>query len=265
MILLKVGAFLAVLLLGPLYVFQAKLIYFPHPYDEADQAKLPWRIDLDFITKAGKQRAYYLPPKNGLPPKRVWLWFSGNAQRALDWEFLLQNHPNVAYGILLIDYPGYGASEGEADPDSIEAAGTGAAKALETHLGSAPRWGVMGHSLGAAAALLVTQELKVDKVILLAPFTSMQDMACNQFPKPVCYLLTHPFDNRALLTRLLNLNQPPQIYLFHGSIDKLIPVAMGQELARLGGAKVFYQEVEAGHNGLPWVIKDQLLSLLAQE
>ena len=60
-----------------------------------------------------------LPPPGNDSVQRVWVLFGGNAGLALDWLGLLTQVNSPGVGFLLIDYPGYGACEGSASPETI--------------------------------------------------------------------------------------------------------------------------------------------------
>ena len=131
---------------------------------------------------------------------------------------------------LLVDYPGYGDSNGVPGPASILRSSLGALRALEKH----PRFrnrastiGLVGHSLGAAASLELAVELMggrtssspppgeeiwldggggVDRIVLVSPFTTMVKMArLVAGPVPPWLLgkmLTSPWDNLSRLREL---------------------------------------------------------------
>src|SRR5205085_1923334 len=83
----------------------------------------------------------------------------------------------------------------------------------------------LGHSLGAAAALSAADALSLTRVVLLAPFTSMTDMARRTVGWPLCYINRHRFDNLARLAALAS--RGARVHVFHGALDEVIPVALG--------------------------------------
>src|SRR5690606_8547888 len=87
-----------------------------------------------------------------------------------------------------------------------------------------PSLGVVGHSLGAAAALQFAAEHPVDRVVVVAPFTSTMDMARRMVGPIFAHLLHHRFDNRARLRELAARETPPRVLLLHGDNDPVIPV-----------------------------------------
>ena len=244
------------LLLGVLLMlalFQHKLIYHPRSYPTGYQ---PWKTSslelLRYQTTEGSQTAYYLPPENN-SVQRVWVLFGGNAGLALDWLGLLAQVSSAGVGFLLIDYPGYGVCEGSASPETIRSSTREAFQAWQREFGleSQPGWATLGHSLGASAALQFSEDHPVDRIVLLAPFTSLADMVRHLFGGWLVPLLRHPFENREPLQMVLERNPTPAILIAHGDRDEVVPVEMGRELASLNQEKVEYLEIpDTGHNDI---------------
>jgi pimeloyl-ACP methyl ester carboxylesterase len=218
-----------------LYLEQSKFIYHPRPYPSSESIAQFNNLDtqIRYQTSQGRQTAFYFPPQNQSPPKHLWVMFNGNASVALlTWPVFIHNDANKEDGFLLIDYPGYGLCEGKPSPANIESSADGALLALQQRLGSpVPQLRVIGHSLGAAAALQFAAKHDVDRVILLAPFTSISDMGKLMFGLHLDFLIRHNFDNRARLAELAQRPSPPRVIIFHGANDEVIPIEMGRELA----------------------------------
>lgn len=236
-----------VLLLG-----QQKMIYHPRSYGSAYSvlARPPIQ-ELGYRTAEGAQVSFYLPPKSGTPiPERLWILFGGNGSLALFWDDFLERHPKETDGFLLLEYPGYGRCDGTPSPESIQASAESALAALTAKLGAVPsRVGVLGHSLGSAAALNFASRTRVDRVVLIAPFTSLLDMARRTVGFPLCHLLLHRFDNRARLAELSQRKPVPAITIIHGEEDEIIPVSMGAELAALHPQMTRFLKIgDADHN-----------------
>ena len=222
-----------------LYFRQHSFIYHPRKYTPGYERTLPaGAVPLRYTTSvAGNQVAFYIPPGSGVAePTRVWLMFSGNASVALDWLDIVAMSRNESDGFLLIDYPGYGASEGVAAIATTRGSAEKAVSTLAEHLRMseddlARRISVLGLSLGAAAALDFAAHKSAQRIILIAPFTSLREVAARLFSKPASYLLIENYDNRSRVEELAKRDPPPQITIFHGTADTLIPSDMGRQLA----------------------------------
>ena len=94
----------------------------------------------------------------------------------------------------LIDYRGYGESEGSPDERALRDDALAHFDWVQAqHPGS--RMVLVGRSLGSALALHVAARREVDGIILISPFTSIRDVAAYHLPLlPVRPLLKHPFE-----------------------------------------------------------------------
>lgn len=235
---------------------QSSLIYFPPRHGPQARPDGPAAVEiLAYQSGGAAQQAYFIPPRQAGARGRVWLVFGGNGSSAIGWGYFVHDHPDAAASFLLIDYPGYGANGGSPSPGSIHAASAAAVAALAAHLQlSAPelaaRLAVFGHSLGCAAALDYAATHPVARIVLVAPFTSMFDMARKVIGWPLCEILVHRFDNRACLDAIVAAGSPP-LTIIHGTADEVIPIAMGRELAGRHPQAIRLVEVPgASHNGI---------------
>jgi hypothetical protein len=251
-----------------LFFRQHSLIYYPRRYPDGFERLLPAGIEpLRYTTVVGEQVAFYVAPRSGAAmPARVWVMFSGNASVALDWLFVIQRNPNEADAYLLVDYPGYGKSEGVASIASTRGSADKAVTALAEKLGIAEdelasRLCVVGVSLGAAAALEFAAGHPIQRAVLIAPFTTLREEAATLFSKPASYLLLENYDNRSRLRELAERETPPRVAIFHGTEDTLIRASMGQELAEsVPAIATFFPIERATHDT---IVSDALTEIIA--
>jgi uncharacterized protein len=256
---------------GILFFGQHKIIWFPRSYGPAYKLALPKdAVELNYTTSQGKQCAFYLPPpaSTSAGPERIWVLFGGNGSLALDWTDFTAHDPDRRDGFLLIDYPGYGRCEGTAEPANIEESSEMALGALAGRLQIKPgelesKLNVLGHSIGTGAALQFAAHHPVRQVVLLSPFTSLRDMARRTVGWPLCWLLRHNFDNRARLKELAARPAPPQVTIFHGTEDEVIPMKMGRALAAMFPKITTFHEVPgATHDSIVGDAETQIFSAM---
>jgi uncharacterized protein len=236
---------------------QSRYIYFPRPYRADLDTVLPKSVkQLNYVTSEGQQIAFWVPPRTGGVPRQIWLGHAGNGSLALDWLPLALAYPAADVGFLLVDYPGYGYCEGSSTPERILANSEGAVAALRHHLTMTKedldaRMCAFGHSLGAACTLQYAARHPVQKVVIVAPFTSMADMVDHVLFWPMRWFLWHRFDNQKSLEALATRSPPPSVIIIHGTNDEVIPVAMGRKLSEEHTRFVHFYEVPKGnHNGI---------------
>jgi pimeloyl-ACP methyl ester carboxylesterase len=265
--LFKVAVWLCILVPLALLLGQHAMIYHERSYGESYQGRLPANaVELRSSTAEGEQLSFYVPPQDRTvrQPERIWVMFPGNASLALEWAHFIREAPNKQDGFLLIEFPGYGASQGSASPESIDEA---TEKAYDTMVAKLdlPREmvdrkvNILGLSLGGGAALKFATRHPAEHIVLIAPFTSLKDCARRLVGWPLCHLLRHNFDNRARLAELAAKQPTPKITIFHGSEDITVPTRMGRELAELFPQMITFREVAgADHDSvvaesLPWI------------
>jgi hypothetical protein len=233
-----------------LYFRQHSLVYHPRSYDESYAYAFPADgTEINYRVGAGKYSAYYLPGGKSLP-NRIWLAFCGNGSLALDWTTILRDYPWNGDAFLLIDYPGYGKNGGYATIASTRASADAALSALATRLNRTEdqlRLCAIGHSLGSAVALDFAARHNVERIVLIAPFTTLREEAASIFGGWVSGLLIESYDNRANLADTIKRNPKTQVAIFHGTNDEVIPVRMGRELSRQFPGVEFFAVEQADH------------------
>ena len=173
------------------------------------------------------------------------LWFYGNGENiALIWPIIREFRPPHA-ALLVVDYPGYGASEGKATEAGMYEAADLAYDALARRPDIDPkRIYVYGRSLGSAAATHVASTHDVAGLILESPFSSAKGMAARHYRFVPRFLVRMSLDN---LGRMPGIHCPTLV--FHGTSDMLVPMKMGRDVAAAAGGPVEFVMIEgAGHN-----------------
>lgn len=251
-------AAVALLAVVALYFVQDNMIYHPRPYPPRYKPIESQAQRVDFTVEVGgmeyPQTAWYVPSAQDGDegPERLLVAFGGNGTLAMEWMPLVKDMASPAHGILLVDYPGYGFSEGHPSPLSIRLGAAGAVQALVQELKLQEpffddRTDVMGHSLGCATALEFCRQADVSRIVLFAPFTSTLDMANMRVGPVLKHLLRDRYDNRKRLQELMQRGEAPEVLILHGGRDSIIPVRMGRELGKVDSAIRYREYPEADH------------------
>jgi pimeloyl-ACP methyl ester carboxylesterase len=173
------------------------------------------------------------------------LYFGGNAEE-VSWmiEAARADAPRVSW--LLMDYRGYGQSEGAPSERALVAD----ALALYDHAIRLPgvdpkRIYAFGRSLGSGVAVALAAERPLAGLILVSPFDSLAAVAKRYYwYLPVDLMLRHRFDSIALAPNL-----KPALLCLIAERDEVIPAAHGERLYEAwGGPKRKVVLAEARHN-----------------
>ena len=184
------------------------------------------------------------------------LWFHGNAgniSHRLDNILMLNKRLGV--GVFIVDYRGYGLSEGRPSERGIYMDAEAAFGYLTDELGlDAERDVVLfGRSLGAGVAVEMGTRYKVKGVILESGFTSIREMAgASGSPLPIPIVLTL-FEARYDSISKIGRVESPALIL-HGDRDGTVPFWMAEKLfAAAREPKTLYPIRGAGHNDTVYV------------
>lgn len=227
---------------------QESLLFYPQSAVPRPVAPPGWRIeDVSFQARDGRRLAGVLAIPASARPAPLVIFFGGNAQEATSFA------PAVSgtYGeraVLLVNYRGYGASEGKPTESALVADG------IELYDWAAGRSDIdparialHGVSLGSGVAVQVAAARPARCVVLTSPFASALDIARETYPwLPVAWMLRHPFDSAARAPAI----RVPALMLM-GSADTLIPPRHSERLASLWGGPVERVTLQGfGHNDI---------------
>ena len=230
-------------------ILDRMLIYFP----EKGLAAAPSDVGLDyedvFLTAADGTRVHgwHIPGESRV----TLLWLHGNAgniSRRLDNILLMRERLGV--GVFIIDYRGYGLSEGKPSESGLYMDAEAAFDWLVSERGlDAEREIVLfGRSLGAAVAVETAVRHKVRGVILESGFTSIADMGGRGRLSFLSRLTLPLFEARYDSASKIGGLQSPAMIL-HGDSDQTVPFDMSRRLYEAAPEpKSFYPIIGAGHN-----------------
>jgi fermentation-respiration switch protein FrsA (DUF1100 family) len=171
----------------------------------------------------------------------------------------------LACSVLIIDYPGFGKSEGKPTEPGCYAAADAAYQWLVDEKKCAPKKIVLyGASLGGGVITDLASRKDHRALVLIKTFTSMPAVASDIYwwlPAPTRLLMTNQFDS---LSKIGGIHRP--VFIAHGTADSLIPYAHGKRLFEAANEpKFFFEMPGADHNhGLPPAMFDLLRTFLRE-
>ena len=249
-LLILAGAFLVIgLLVRQMSFIDQQMIYFPDGELIATPADVGLEYeDVNLTASDGVQLHGWFVPGEGM---LTFLWFHGNAgniSHRVDNIMML----NSALGanIMIIDYRGYGRSQGSPSEKGLYLDAEAAFEYLVSERGvdSGTELVLFGRSLGAAVAVEMAVRHQARALILESGFTSVQDMAHRAFPfLPSNVLLTMVEARFNTISKIGNVDYP--VMVLHGDQDEIVPFELGLELVEAASdPKLFYRIQGAGHN-----------------
>jgi pimeloyl-ACP methyl ester carboxylesterase len=251
--------FLAVLIMA----FEDRFIYFPAKYPEgywnvaktaAREGEIIPRIeDCRFETTDGLMlHGWYCTPQKltggkmqPVPARMVLLWFHGNAGNLSHRYDMVRMLMQLPVEVFIIDYRGYGKSEGQPSEEGLYMDGAAAWEYLTVERGvPADRIIIFGKSLGGVVAVDIASKVSPAGIIVQSSFTSASDMAA----------LVMPFLPGSLLrTKMRSIDKIgavrcPKLFI-HSRTDDVVPFELGRRLFEAAPEpKQFYEVKGAHHN-----------------
>ena len=225
------------------YLGQSRLVYFPTNSIDAtpDLLNLSYE-DVWLQTQDGERiHGWYVPQEDA---KWTVLMFHGNGGNISHRLQTLDILNEIGVNTLIIDYRGYGLSEGSPSERATYQDAMAAWDHLIQHRTNAESVVVFGRSLGGAVAVWLASNVRPKGLILESTFSSVVDMAQHHYPfLPVRYISKFKYDSLSLASNI----QIPTLML-HSREDNIVPFNLGMKLYdALPGNKSFV-EMRGGHN-----------------
>lgn len=229
-----------------LYLFQRQLQYFPDT-----RRIVPADIGLDGVdevtipTADGETLvAWHAPAPPGRP---TIVYFPGNAGAFWSRADRLALFRATGFGVLGLNYRGYGGSTGSPSEGGLVADAAAAIRHLQTSGVPPQRLIYFGESLGSGVAVRAAVAHPPAAVVLEAPFSSAADVAAGVYWwLPARLLMKDRFESIAVIEGI-----KAPLAIIHGDRDEVVPIGLGRKLfAAAGEPKRLFVLAGQGHNAL---------------
>ncbi|OOG25955.1 alpha/beta hydrolase [Thioalkalivibrio denitrificans] len=237
-----VGAY--ALLVGLVYVGQERLIYMPMrdlvmtPADHGFDYE-----DVDLVTEDDvRLHGWYVPAPE---PRGVLLFFHGNAGNISHRMDSIRIFRDLGLSVFIIDYRGYGRSEGRPGEAGIRRDARAAWRHLRDER-EVPSGDIVlfGRSLGAAVAADLATRKAPGAVILESAFTSAADLGAEVYPwLPVRTLLRHRHEVLGIMHEIT-----APVLIAHSRDDEIVSFEHARRLLEAAGGEAELLEMDGGHN-----------------
>ena len=244
-LLLAVLACYAVLVLV-VYLMQARMLYLadvPGRSLEHTPADIGAEFrDVSIETADGvRLHGWYVPGDSD----RVLLFFHGNAGNISHRLGSIRQYRQLGLSVLIIDYRGYGQSEGRTTEQGIYQDAEAAWRYLtEANKTPANRIIVFGRSMGASAAAYLAARHRPLALIVESSFTSVPDIAREYYPwLPVRWLSRLRHSAEEFVAR----SKSP-VLVIHSRDDEIVPFHHGEAIFKAAGEPKALIEIRGTHN-----------------
>lgn len=178
-------------------------------------------------------------------PKGVVLYLHGNAGTIAQWGAIGPDYTALGYDVLVLDYRGYGKSEGEIESeaqflDDVTAAYQMLEKRYQNIV-------IVGYSIGTGPSAYLASKFNPSVLVLQAPYYSLLELADSRVPLVPDFLKKYRFETNLYLPKV-----KCPVYIFHGTEDRLIVFSHGKRLSELlpKGQSQLFPLSGVGHGGI---------------
>ncbi len=199
-----------------MFVWQEKFIFLPQKLGPNHTFTFPQPFKEITIETEDKKNLHGLLFQSG-GTKGLVFYLHGNAGSLEGWGGVAETYTTLRYDVFMLDYRGYGKSEGTITSEAqvfrdVEAAYN---KMLKQY--NEDKIIVLGYSIGTGPAAKIASSNNPKLLILQAPYFSVTDIVTQTFPIIPAFLLKYRFETHQYITEC---KMP--VVLFHGDHDEVI-------------------------------------------
>ncbi len=159
-------------------------------------------------------------------PRGAVLYLHGNAGTLDHWSSIAPDYTANGYDVMLLDYRGYGKSEG-----TIESEAQFLADVTAAYQALAKRYSnivIVGYSIGTGPAAYLASKFDPSALVLQAPYYNLIELADSRVPFVPDFVKKYRFETNLFLPKV-----KCPIYIFLGTDDRLISFDNGERLHKL--------------------------------
>lgn len=228
------------------YVFSNKLIF------QRTQLPLEYKFTFEepfeeyFINTPDQVKLHAVLFNTKEEPKGLIFYLHGNADNLSRWGKYAVDFTELGYDVFMMDYRGYGKSEGKPNEEKLHQDAAFMLNWVNTNI---PHQNIIvyGRSLGSAIATQLAVRTAPNLLILETPFANLSDVVYWPL-KPALYLfpIQAKFSNEAYLENV----ECPKI-IFQGTNDWVVPLSSAMKLKPLLDQPDNFIVIEgAGHKNI---------------
>ena len=227
-----------------LYMNQSNMVFYPS--NDVDVSPDDWQLSFEKVNLSTKNNAkisgWFIPHPQA---KKTVLFFHGNGGNISHRGDSIYIFHKLKLNVLIIDYVGYGESEGSPSEQGLYQSADAAWQYLVSNKKIKPENIVIfGRSLGGAVAVDLASRVKAGGLILESTFSSVRDVVESAFPfmSPFIYL-RYSFDS---FSKIKNISVPTLV--IHSPDDGVIPFELGVKLFKGLNTEKDFLQIRGSHN-----------------
>ena len=208
---------LYILICGFLYFYQEKIIFIPEKLPTNFTYNFPEKFEeLNVKTEDGKllNGVLFKAEKS----KGLIFYIHGNGGSVNSWAHISSHYTDLGYDLFLLDFRGYGKSEGEITSEKQLFDDNQIVYNLFKKKYSEKNIVILGYSVGTGMAAKLASENNAKLLILQAPFYNLTEMMQKNFSLIPGFILKYKFATNDYLKKC---KMP--VVIFHGTNDEIIP------------------------------------------
>ena len=239
---IKISVLSYVVLVGIMYVFQRKFIYFPSKVRPTLGGFSEIYTEIQTQTKDQLMLTHWYA-KQGRPYIVVLHGNAGNiTNRAYRFQFLIDK----GYSVLLVSYRGYGANPGQPTESDLISDSSLVLEWLLKQEGISSKDVVLfGESLGSGVAIALAAQYPVKGLIFDGAHSSIAEVGQSAYPFiPVRWLLKDKWNSLSRIQKV----KAPTLFI-HSKKDSIVPFRYAQKLFQAANEPKKHIWLEhSGHN-----------------
>ncbi len=212
-----------------MWAMQDRLIFVGATWGRGEALPFAPGVRVEAVPLPGTHATFRIATAEPAMVRGVAVFFGGNGEDLRTGVLRAQTFAEYGLECVAVEYPGYGDSGGHPGRRDFFAAADAATDiaAKRARDRGVPLFAI-GVSMGTFSAMHLAAEGRVAKALIVSGPTSLEAGARVHYPwLPVSLLLRHHFDSLALAPK----TQCPVLVL-HGDRDRVVPVEMGEALAK---------------------------------
>lgn len=234
--------FIYTALLGIMYIFQRKFIYFPLKTRPALEVFSTVYKEIHTQTKDQLTLTHWYA-KQKAPHIVIFHGNAGNIEnRAYRFKFLVDE----SYSVLLASYRGYGGNPGRPTEKHLISDSIQLLESLFKQEGLSPEDIILfGESLGSGVAVALANKYPVKGLIFDGAFSSLAEVGQSAYPfLPVKWLIKDSWNSQSRIQKV----KSPSLFI-HSKKDSIVPFRLGQNLFQSANEPKKHLWLEnSGHN-----------------